>query len=46
MRTLTIPVASAAAAVLVTLAVTSITSKAAGTSYAEDRAAGDKNPAW
>ena len=39
MRKVTIPLASAAAAVLVTLAVTTITSRAADTSYAEDRAA-------
>ena len=39
MRKLIDPMAAAAAAVLVTLAVTSITSKAADTSYAEDRAA-------
>jgi hypothetical protein len=39
MRKLTVPLASAAAAVLFTLAVTSMTSKAAGTSYAEDRSA-------
>ena len=39
MRKLTIPLASAAAAVVITLAVTSITSKAADTSYAEDRSA-------
>ena len=39
MRKMTVPLASAAAAVLLTLAVTSITSRAADTSYAEDRAA-------
>ena len=39
MRKLTVPLPAAAAAVLLTLAVTSMTSKAAGTSYAEDRAA-------
>jgi len=39
MRRLTVPLGAAAAAVLLTLAVTSMTSKAAGTSYAEDRAA-------
>ena len=39
MRKLTIPLAAAAAAVTLTLAVTSMTSNAAGTSYAEDRAA-------
>jgi hypothetical protein len=39
MRKMTVPLASAAAAVLLTLAVTSITSKAADPSYAEDRAA-------
>lgn len=39
MRKLTVPLASAAAAVSLTLAVTSITSKAADTSYAEDRTA-------
>jgi hypothetical protein len=38
-RKLTVPLAAAAAAVLLTLAVTSITSKAADTSYAEDRSA-------
>jgi hypothetical protein len=37
MRRLIVPLAAAAAAVLMTLAVTSITSKAADTSYAEDR---------
>jgi len=39
MRKLTIPLAAAAAAVTLALAVTSMTSNAAGTSYAEDRAA-------
>ena len=39
MRRLTVPLVAAAAAVLLTLAVTSITSKAADASYAEDRAA-------
>ena len=39
MRKITVPLASAAGAMLLTLAVTSITSKAADTSYAEDRAA-------
>ena len=39
MRKLTVPLAAAAAAVLITLAVTSMTSKAAGPGYAEDRAA-------
>src|SRR4026207_1629739 len=39
MRKLTVPFAAAVAAVLLTLAVTSINSKAADTSYAEDRAA-------
>ena len=39
MRKLTVPLAAAAAAVLLTLAVSSMTSAAAGTSYAEDRAA-------
>ena len=39
MRKITVPLASAAGAVLLTLAVTSITSRAADTSYAEDRAA-------
>ena len=39
MQRLTVPLVAAAAAVLLTLAVTSITSKAADTSYAEDRAA-------
>ena len=39
MRKLTVPLAAAAAAVLLTLAVTSMTSRAAGTSYAEDRSA-------
>ena len=39
MRKLTVPVAAAAAAVLLTMAVTSMTSTAADTSYAEDRAA-------
>jgi SnoaL-like domain len=39
MRKLTVPFAAAAAAVLLTLVVTSMTSKAAGTSYAEDRSA-------
>src|SRR5688572_1338809 len=39
MRRLTVPLGAAAAAVLLTLAVTSITSRAADTSYAEDRAA-------
>src|SRR4030095_3896030 len=39
MRKVVVPIAAAAAAVLVTLAVTSITSRAADTSYAEDRAA-------
>jgi hypothetical protein len=39
MRTLIAPLATAAAAVLGTLAVTSMTSGAAATSYAEDRAA-------
>ena len=39
MQRLTVPVVAAAAAVLLTLAVTSMTSNAAGTSYAEDRAA-------
>jgi hypothetical protein len=39
MRRLIVPIAAAAAAVMLTLAVTSITSRAAGTSYAEDRAA-------
>jgi hypothetical protein len=38
-RKLIVPIAAAAAAVMLTLAVTSITSRAAGTSYAEDRAA-------
>ena len=37
MRKVIVPVAAAAAAVVLTLAVTSITSKAADTSYAEDR---------
>ena len=39
MQRLTVPFVAAAAAVLLTLAVTSNTSKAADTSYAEDRAA-------
>ena len=39
MQKLTVPLAAAAAAVLLTLAVTSMTSRAAGTSYAEDRSA-------
>ena len=39
MRKLTVPFAAAVAAVLLTLAVTSMTSKAADTSYAEDRSA-------
>ena len=39
MRKLTVPFAAAAAAVVLTLAVTSMTSKAADASYAEDRAA-------
>ena len=39
MRKLTVPFAFAAAAVVVTLALTSITSTAADPSYAEDRAA-------
>jgi hypothetical protein len=39
MRRMTVPLASAAAAVLLTLAMTSMTSKAADTSYAEDRSA-------
>ena len=39
MRKMTVPLASVAAAVLMTLAITAITSKAADTSYAEDRAA-------
>ena len=39
MRRMTLPLATAAAAVLLALAVTSITSKAADPSYAEDRAA-------
>ena len=39
MRKLIVPLAAAAAAVALTLAVTSITSKAADASYAEDRAA-------
>ncbi len=39
MRKLTVPLAAAAAAVLLTLAVTSMTSTAAGASYAEDRSA-------
>ena len=39
MRKLTVPMAAAAAAVVLTLAVTSMTSKAADASYAEDRAA-------
>jgi hypothetical protein len=36
---MTVPLASVVVAVLLTLAVTSMTSTAAGTSYAEDRAA-------
>jgi hypothetical protein len=39
MRKVTVPIAAAAAAVALTLAVTSMTSKAADTSYADDRAA-------
>lgn len=39
MRKLTVPVVTAAAAVLVTMALTSMTSGAAGSSYAEDRSA-------
>jgi hypothetical protein len=39
MRKLTVPLAAAAAAVLLTLAVTSMSSRAAETSYAEDRSA-------
>ncbi len=39
MRKLTVPMVAAAAAVVLTLAVTSMTSKAADPSYAEDRAA-------
>jgi hypothetical protein len=39
MRKLIVPSIAAGAAVVLTLAVTSMTSKAAGTSYAEDRAA-------
>ena len=39
MRKLTVPFAAAGAAVLLTLAVTSMTSKAADSSYAEDRSA-------
>lgn len=39
MRKVIVPVAAAAAAVVLTLAVTSITSSAVDTSYAEDRAA-------
>ena len=39
MRKLTVPFAAAGATVLLTLAVTSMTSKAADTSYAEDRSA-------
>ena len=39
MQRLTVPLGAAVAAVLLTLGVTSMTSKAAGTSYAEDRAA-------
>jgi hypothetical protein len=38
-RKLTVPLGAAAAAVLVTLALTSMTSGAAGSSYAEDRSA-------
>jgi hypothetical protein len=48
-RTLTVPLGAAAAAVIITLAVTSMTSRAAG-SYADDRAEwaykGGGNPAW
>ena len=39
MRKLTVPLVAAAAAVLVTLALTSMTSRAQGSSYAEDRSA-------
>jgi hypothetical protein len=39
MRKLTVPVVAVAAAVLVTLAVTSMTSRAATSSYADDRSA-------
>jgi hypothetical protein len=39
MRKLTVPIGAAGAAVLVTLALTSMTPGAAGSSYAEDRAA-------
>ena len=39
MRNLAVPIGAAAAAVLLTLAVTSMTSTAAGSTYAEDRSA-------
>jgi hypothetical protein len=48
MRKMVVPLVAAGAAVVLTLALTSMTSKAAGTSYADDRAAykGGGNPAW